>query len=306
MNFLSTRFWNAAALVSAEILLSLTIFAGAVGLLVIIIRPHMRRHKPVDLAVFKKLERIVGPLNNRFMLFITWLGKHNFLIPANLVLIFFFLFVRRQTWFSIRVAAIALSSLALMFLLKALFRRKRPLAPLLKAARGLSFPSGHAIMSVSFYGLLIYIVRHTIEEMWIRIILIILLVILIFLIGFSRIYLRVHYPSDVLAGFIVGFCWLLVSLAVLDHLENYFKENRLTTVTCHPQPQPDNLTLNLNLNLLSSTIEKTPLYRSSSLKWHDIFRYRRNSIHHFKTFNYGIQIINRFSTGPSGWRFVGT
>ena len=154
------------------------------------------------------------------MLFITFLGKHQFLIPANLLLIFLFLSVSAYTWFSIRVAAIALSSLALMFLLKYLFRRKRPLAPLLKAARGLSFPSGHAIMAVTFFGMLIYIVVHTVDNSLARFLLITGLVILIFLIGFSRVYLRVHYPSDVIAGFIIGTVWLLISLSVLHRLED--------------------------------------------------------------------------------------
>ena len=222
----TSRFWRDLSLVTAEILLSLLLFAAVIAILVFIIRPHVRKYKPVDLAIFEKLNKVTGRRRIKFMLFITFLGKHQFLIPANLVLIFFFLFIRHQTWFSIRVAAIALSSLALMLLLKQLFRRRRPLAPLLKAVRGLSFPSGHAIMAVTFFGMVIYIVRHTVTDPALRIILIILLVILIFLIGFSRIYLRVHYTSDVLAGFIIGTIWLLISLAVLDRLEKYFIDEK--------------------------------------------------------------------------------
>ena len=133
-------FWDATALVVSEILLSLILFATVIGILVFSIRPHVRKYKPADLRVFERLNVLVSPATNRLMLFITLLGKHQFLIPANLLLIFFFLFIYPQTWFSIRVAAIALSSLALMFLLKYLFKRKRPLSPLLKAARGLSYP----------------------------------------------------------------------------------------------------------------------------------------------------------------------
>ena len=155
------------------------------------------------------------------MLFITFLGKHQFLIPANLFLIFYFLFVTKQTGFSIRIVTISLSSLVLMFLLKHLFQRKRPLSPVLKAARGLSFPSGHAIMSVTFYGLLVYILRHTIQADGIKYLLTALLIILMALIGYSRVYLRVHYASDVAAGFVIGFLWLIISLAVLKEIENY-------------------------------------------------------------------------------------
>src|SRR5687767_14762486 len=106
----TSRFWRDLSLVTAEILLSLLLFAAVIAILVFIIRPHVRKYKPVDLAIFEKLNRITGHRRNKFMLFITFLGKHQFLIPANLALIFFFLFIRHQTWFSIRVAAIALSS----------------------------------------------------------------------------------------------------------------------------------------------------------------------------------------------------
>ncbi|HZI52621.1 MAG TPA: phosphatase PAP2 family protein [Chitinophagaceae bacterium] len=221
-------FWDATALVVAEILLSLILFATVIGLLVFTIRPHVRKYKPADLRVFERVNLLVSPATNRFMLFITLLGKHQFLIPANLLLIFFFLFINQQTWFSIRVAAIALSSLALMFILKYLFRRKRPLSPLLKAARGLSFPSGHAIMSVTFFGTIIFIVRHSLENNFLRTSIIVLLVALIILIGFSRVYLRVHYASDVIAGFIIGILWLIISLAVLDSLELFFKNSNDT------------------------------------------------------------------------------
>ena len=173
------------------------------------------------MLIFDKIRPRVNTVNNKFMLFITFLGKHQFLIPANLILIFYFLLVKRQTWFSIRVITIAISSLVLMLLLKQLFQRKRPLSPLLKAAKGLSFPSGHAIMAVTFYGLLIYILQHTITTEWLKWFLIILVFVLIVLIGFSRIYLRVHYASDVAAGFIIGLLWLLLSLAVLKWLEGY-------------------------------------------------------------------------------------
>lgn len=208
-------------LIIAGVVLTLSTFSAIIALIVFSIRTPIRKHKPIDLAIFEKLKPYVNNINNRIMLFITFLGKHQFLIPANLALIFYFLLVTKQTWFSIRVITIAISSLVLMLLLKQLFRRKRPLSPLLKAAKGLSFPSGHAIMAITFYGLLVYILQHTIEINWLRIFVTSLLVILALLIGMSRVYLRVHYASDVLGGFIIGLLWLLISLAVIKWLEAY-------------------------------------------------------------------------------------
>ena len=213
--------WEITTLIIGEVLLTLATFSAIIALIVFSIRKPIRRHKPIDMMIFDKIKPVVNTVNSRIMLFITFLGKHQFLIPANLFLIIYFIVVKKQNWFSIRVITIAISSLVLMLLLKQLFQRKRPLSPLLKAARGLSFPSGHAIMAVTFYGLLIYILQHTIDIEWLNWLVTILIVILILLIGFSRIYLRVHYASDVLGGFIIGLLWLMISLAVLKWLEGY-------------------------------------------------------------------------------------
>jgi len=210
-------------LIIAEVLLTLAVFSAIIALIIFSIRKPIRKHKPTDILIFEKLKPVINTRNNKIMLFITFLGKHQFLIPANLILIFYFVVVTKQNWFSIRVITIAISSLVLMLLLKQLFQRKRPLSPLLRAAKGLSFPSGHAIMAVTFYGLLLYILLHTIEIDWLKYLLTGLLVLLIVLIGFSRVYLRVHYASDVLAGFIIGLFWLTISLSVLNSLEHYVK-----------------------------------------------------------------------------------
>ncbi len=213
--------WEITLFILAEILLSLVIFAAAIAILVFILRKPMRKYKPIDMAIFDRIKPSVNPGRNRLMLFFTFLGKHQFLIPANLILIFYFLFVARQTWFSIRILTISLSSLLLMLLLKRLFQRKRPLSPLLNAAKGLSFPSGHAIMSITFYGLLVYTLQLSITDVFFKYLVTVLIVLLIGMIGYSRIYLRVHYASDVIAGLLIGLLWLIISLSVLNGLENY-------------------------------------------------------------------------------------
>ena len=220
-----------AILIIAATLLSLVIFISVIATLVFLIRKPLRKYKSIDLGVFDQLQSWTNPYRNRFILFVTFLGNHKFLIPANLSVIFYFLLVAHQNWFSIRVLTIALSSLVLMLLLKTLFQRKRPLSPLLKAAKGLSFPSGHSIMAVTFYGLLLYILLHTITIEWLKWLLAILLIVLIILIGFSRVYLRVHYTSDVIAGFIIGLLWLWISLMVLSNLEEYIHANAGTNKT---------------------------------------------------------------------------
>lgn len=111
-----------------------------------------------------------------------------------------------------------------MFVLKNLFGRPRPQDPLLRTVSGLSFPSGHALLSVAFYGLLIYLVWHNIANKLLRWILIVLLILLILTIGLSRIYLRVHYASDVLAGFAMGVIWLVLSIWIVRRIERYTRK----------------------------------------------------------------------------------
>ena len=222
----NNRFWKGFGIVSAEMLTAMSLFSLGLSKVVFWALPVVRKYKHVDRKVFDAIKHYRTPANIEAMQFITKLAKHEFLVPANLSLIFYFLFVRRHSWFSIRIATVAVSSLALMLVFKQLFRRRRPDMPDF-IARGLSFPSGHAMMSVTFYGVLIYIIHLTIEDRLLRRSLISLLAALIILIGFSRVFFRVHYASDVVAGFIIGLMWLYISLTILDRIEKFNKQHKL-------------------------------------------------------------------------------
>ena len=214
--------YAAVALLSIEIIVLLGVFSAALYAFISIAKMIFKEKKETfDQHAFSFLASKVSDINTDVMQVFTFLGTHTFLIPANLILIAYFLFIQRHRWYSIKVPVVALSSLLLMFILKTIFHRDRPLTPLLEAAKGYSFPSGHATMSITFYGLLIYIVWHYIEKAWLKWSLTILLILLINFIGVSRVYLRVHYASDVLAGFCVGLMWLLLSLWILNKIETF-------------------------------------------------------------------------------------
>jgi len=210
-------------LAAGEVFLYLLLFAAFVSMIIFFLRGPLRQYKTADLLVFKKLERWNSERNNRIMLAITFLGKHQFLIPANLLLMGLMLLFGWHYWWAFRIFIVSLSSLSLMFILKHLFHRKRPLTPLLYEAKGKSFPSGHAIMSVNFFGLLLYMLWQTEVDLFIKIIVSVITIFLIIAIGFSRIYLRVHYTSDVLAGFIIGLGWFYTVLLILGRLEALLK-----------------------------------------------------------------------------------
>jgi undecaprenyl-diphosphatase len=218
------RFWAQLALLSVEMTIVLVLFVIALTAFVYITRRVFVLNKTkLDTNVFNYLQAHVSERNNDIMEVFTFLGTHQFLIPANLSLIAYFLFIKKHKWYSIKIPAIALSSLGLMFLLKGLFDRERPTVPLLFHAKGLSFPSGHALMSVTFYGLLIYMIFKGVKNPAIKWTLISLLIILIMIIGMSRVYLRVHYATDVIAGYCIGFLWLVFTVWILNKIEKHSK-----------------------------------------------------------------------------------
>jgi membrane-associated phospholipid phosphatase len=157
----------------------------------------------------------------KFMVVVTFFASRHFITAVSLVLIFYFLFVRRHRWYSLKVPVIAVGSITLNLILKFFFNRPRPLVPHLVESSGLSFPSGHAMISASFYGLLFYLVwMHVKQPVW-RIFLLVMLVFIIMLIGFSRVYLHVHYATDVIAGFAAGLLWVIIAIFSLRKLERY-------------------------------------------------------------------------------------
>jgi membrane-associated phospholipid phosphatase len=216
------RFWAGLALLSAEMIIILGVFfASLVAFIFIVRRTFLLKNEKLDNKTFELLNPYINDTNTSIMNFITFFGKHEFLIPANLCLIAYFLFIKKHKWYSIRIPAVAISSLLLMFGLKNLFGRERPDDQLLATATNFSFPSGHALMSVTFYGLLAYLAWKSIKNPGWRWTVVILLILWIHVVGFSRIYLRKHYLSDVLAGFAIGFLWLVISLKVISKLERY-------------------------------------------------------------------------------------
>lgn len=229
INFLKERvrkLFAEATLFSLEVFVLLGVFSAALVAFIFIAEMvfHGNTHD-FDANVFNFIALHVSDIHTDIMRFFTFLGTHIFLIPANLLLTAWFLFIRKRRWNSIKIPAVALGSLLLMIVLKLIFHRERPLTPLLAQAKGYSFPSGHALMSVTFYGLLIFIVWQSSKPVWVKWFLSALFFLLIIIIGISRVYLRLHYASDVLAGFCIGLMWLLLSLLILDKIEKYTVRN---------------------------------------------------------------------------------
>jgi len=101
-------------------------------------------------------------------------------------------------------------------IMKYIVQRPRPDGYRLISESGYSFPSGHSMISAAFYGLLIYLIYKYVDNKVLKYTLMSLLSILIILIGCSRIYLGVHYASDVIAGILISIIYLIIYIKVID------------------------------------------------------------------------------------------
>ncbi|HEV7782179.1 MAG TPA: phosphatase PAP2 family protein [Chitinophagaceae bacterium] len=205
------RFYLQAGNLAKKVLLTVAI--ALIILLVWVVFFYGRNS--FDQRVFDLVRPHITADRTRTMGLISFLGKHSFLLPVIFLMIGYFIF-KKNRWMVIRSSAVLLSSLLLMTVLKRLMHRNRPPDPLVDGITNFSFPSGHAVMSVAFYGLLIWYASVTIKTRWVRWLLILLLLFIIAAIGFSRIYLRVHYATDVVAGICIGFVWLDFCLWFID------------------------------------------------------------------------------------------
>ena len=168
-----------------------------------------------DDRVFSTIHPYYNEGLTRFFEMVTWFGGHGFLLPANLLLIFIFLISKPIRFYGWKIAIISITGILVMFGLKELLERQRPLVPLLAKAHGYSFPSGHSFSSFLFFGILGYIVHRTVKNKVLRIAIIVLLALFVLLIGYSRIYLKVHYATDVIAGFMLAAIWLMLARWIL-------------------------------------------------------------------------------------------
>ena len=101
-------------------------------------------------------------------------------------------------------------------IIKFIMQRPRPTEFRIIEETGYSFPSGHSMVSLAFYGYLIYLIYKSINNKHLKRTLIIILSVLICIIGVSRIYLGVHYTSDVLGGFLISFAYLIIYIELVN------------------------------------------------------------------------------------------
>lgn len=165
----------------------------------------------IDETIYNLIFKLFSTPTTFIMTFISHLGSATILI---LICIILYILLKDK-----KMALIIMLNLAIVYLLnviiKMIIARPRPDILRLVYETGYSFPSGHAMVATGFYGFLIYIANKKIKNKALRRCITILLTLLIFLIGISRIYLGVHYATDIIGAFMIGIIYLVIFINIL-------------------------------------------------------------------------------------------
>ena len=182
---------------------------------------------PLSFTLTKPLALLLWPSWTRVTTIFAWpagrpakrklpFGGWKAITIGRLSVIIYLLFKKRMDYLLAYVTAI-LGGNVLFLILKMVIHRVRPISETsLIGVAGWSFPSGHAAMSVIFYGMISYFMMRETESWKLGVLTAVTALFVVFLIGFSRIYLQVHYLSDVVAGYVGGLFWLTICLTGLE------------------------------------------------------------------------------------------
>lgn len=154
-------------------------------------------------------------VNERLTAVMKYLTNYGDLLFFGIILIIFFIFIKDKKY-----SYLMFLNILFVFLvnniLKKIFLRPRPYSEIVPDITGYSFPSGHAMCSIAFYGLLIYFIHKYVNNRFIKIFVSLFLILLIIIIGFSRIYLSVHFFTDVVMGYVFGIILLILFIKLFN------------------------------------------------------------------------------------------
>jgi membrane-associated phospholipid phosphatase len=175
----------------------------------------------VDTVVMAWVREHTAPQWVPFLCFVTeLLAFHSWPVMAALLgLTLYLLCKARRRCEALGILFVVIVAVIGVFAAKVFFRRARPTVPwALAFEQSFSFPSGHAAHAVVLYGLIAYLVARLVRRRAVVILAVLGAAFMALATGYSRVYLGVHYPTDVLAGFVVGTLWLLAGIFLSETL----------------------------------------------------------------------------------------
>ena len=189
------------------------LFVGLIGFLALAEDVFNKEIMSGDIIGYKLVSTfLISNFATPIAKFITNFGGAIFLITLTIVL----LVLIKNKKIGISIFSNLVIVTILNQLLKAILQRPRPTEYRIVEETGYSFPSGHSMVSMAFYGYLIYLIYKYVKNKYIKWISIVLLSILVCSIGISRIYLGVHYTSDVLGGFLISMSYLVIYISAVN------------------------------------------------------------------------------------------
>ncbi|GAA3404372.1 phosphatase PAP2 family protein [Paenibacillus hodogayensis] len=183
-------------------------FVCAVGFGGIALLVGVNRMDAFDSAVIGFIQGMESDSLTKVMKMFTWLGT-GLPIAVLTVIVGWVLYSALGHRRELLLLGIAMAGSGLLnYLLKLAFQRARPNIHRIMEVNGYSFPSGHSMAAFSLYATIAYLLWRHIPSASGRVILILVSSLFILIIGISRIYLGVHYPSDVIGGYLASGCWV--------------------------------------------------------------------------------------------------
>lgn len=182
-----------------------------------------------DQTVIAFIQGLESPMLTAFMTFFTFIGSMSSIVVFSLLTVFFLYNVFKHRSELVLFIIVLLGSNVLFISLKLFFHRARPDFHRLIEVGGYSFPSGHATNAITLYGLLTFLLWRHIPARWGRTVLIFLSITMIMMIGTSRIYLGVHYPTDIISGYLVGGFWIAIAIWFYQRYEEKRQKRKNTS-----------------------------------------------------------------------------
>lgn len=167
-----------------------------------------------DIVVLEYIHNNISPFILIIMKFMSFIGSAYFIIPIMAIILAYN--YKNKKYYQSKLLLLATAgSWILNYILKQVFGRIRPLDYFLVDQGGFSYPSGHTMVATTFYFTIAYLLARRIEDKGKKKTYFLLAAIAIFFMGLSRVYLGVHWPTDILGGFLMGYISYYLSVLLV-------------------------------------------------------------------------------------------
>jgi undecaprenyl-diphosphatase len=175
-----------------------------------------------DRSIIMFVQGFEKPILTQVMKFFTFIGSGKSITVLAIIILVYLIKIARPRSEWVLFAFVVIGDGILNVVLKEWFQRTRPDLHRLISISGYSFPSGHSMEAFALYGVISFLVWHHLSTRLARILVVLCSTFMILMIGISRIYLGVHYPSDVIGGYLASGFWLSAAIWFYQ----YYKEKR--------------------------------------------------------------------------------